>query len=446
MRLPRTPPSIQEVIARRAADLETEFGKPEFNGYAHKCQADYWPWDKVRLAASSAGVDAEIAWSAIKMARMQRYQWLSLVGHDGKRLRFNIPDNVQRELMLIDQQLAGRLVADDDVPLPSDQRERHIFSALREEAIASSMLEGAATTRRDAKKLLQSGREPKTTGERMVVNNYRAILFIREHSRTPLSKEFLLELQSIVTQGTLERDDAVGRFRTDEANITVVDERDDEVVHVPPPAAELDDRVERLCQFANEPPDSGDFIHPVIRACVLHFQLGFDHPFCDGNGRTARAVFYWSMLRQGYWLFEYLPISRLIYHSPAKYVRAFLDSEADEFDVTYFLKYKTNIISRARKELREYLREKQDELREMRSLSLNDERLNHRQREVVLRGARNPDRVFTIEDHKNRFAVSYGTARSDLLRLSDWGYLTYSRESKRYDFHPSEKMVAADVE
>jgi hypothetical protein len=42
------------------------------------------------------------------------------------------------------------------------------------------------------------------------------------------------------------------------------------------------------------------FIHPVMRAITLHFWLAYDHPFCDGNGRTARALFYWSMLKQGY--------------------------------------------------------------------------------------------------------------------------------------------------
>lgn len=421
--------------------MEESLRKPEFMDYTRKCEAGYWNWDKVRMAAPSAGVNAEIAWSVIKMGRMQRYRWIPLVGHDEQPLRFNVPDSVQHELMLVDQQMAGRLLSDDEAPLAHHQRERFIIGALHEEAIASSMLEGAATTRRDAKKLLRSGRKPKTTGERMVVNNYHAILFIREHRKTPLSKEFLLELQAILTKGTLGGADSVGRFRHEEDNIRVVDERDNEIVHVPPPAAELDERTERLCQFANQRSEGGEFIHPMIRACVLHFQLGFDHPFCDGNGRTARALFYWSMLRQDYWLFEYLSISRLIYRSPAKYVRAYLNCEADEFDITYFLTYKTRIISRARLELRQYLRKKQSQLAEARRLFAEDRRLNHRQQEVVLQATRNPDRVFTIAEHKEQFAVSYATARSDLLELAGWGYLAVAMDRKRYDFHPSEKLL-----
>ena len=58
------------------------------------------------------------------------------------------------------------------------------------------------------------------------------------------------------------------------------------------------------------------FIHPVMRAITLHFWLAYDHPFCDGNGRTARALFYWSMLKQGYWLFEFISISSVINQAP----------------------------------------------------------------------------------------------------------------------------------
>jgi Fic family protein len=63
------------------------------------------------------------------------------------------------------------------------------------------------------------------------------------------------------------------------------------VFHTPPPAAELPARLEAMCDFANsKTPDT--FIHPVVRGIFLHFWLAYDHPFVDGNGRTARALFY----------------------------------------------------------------------------------------------------------------------------------------------------------
>ena len=57
--------------------------------------------------------------------------------------------------------------------------------------------------------------------------------------------------------------------------------------------------------------------------------LAFIHPFVDGNGRTARSLVYWYMMKKGYWLTEYLSISRIIYRNKAQYEKAFLYTEAD---------------------------------------------------------------------------------------------------------------------
>ena len=65
------------------------------------------------------------------------------------------------------------------------------------------------------------------------------------------------------------------------------------------------------------------FLHPVIRSILLHFWVAYDHPFVDGNGRNARALFYWSMLRHGFWLAEFFSISHEILKAPRKYYRAF---------------------------------------------------------------------------------------------------------------------------
>jgi Fic family protein len=62
--------------------------------------------------------------------------------------------------------------------------------------------------------------------------------------------------------------------------------------------------------------------------------LGYEHPFEDGNGRTARALFYWSMLNQGFWLTEFLTVSKILRKAPAKYARSFLYTEQDSNDLT----------------------------------------------------------------------------------------------------------------
>jgi Fic family protein len=444
MRKPETPPPWNDLIAKHLGSLQAAHTNKEIQELSHRCESQYWPWQKLKFIARAKNVDPEIVWMLSRFAREPRFKSLPLHGYALTPLRFNMPDRLQYELMLIDQQLAGGLSSEDETPPTASQRERFILTALREEAIASSMLEGAVTTRQEAKQMLKSGRRPRNRGEQMVLNNYRAIQFTRENRNVDLSPEFLLELQRILTEKTLDDPGQIGRFRNDADSVTIVDERDNEVMHVPPAAEELPGRLKAICSFANNPPQGRDFIHPVVAACVLHFQVGFDHPFCDGNGRTARALFYWMMLRRGYWLFEYLPISRLIYRAPAKYARAFLHCEIDHFDVTYFLMYKARIIETARRDLREYLSKKQDQFSQARRLFSSDRRLNHRQQDIVLHATRNAHRYFTIAEHQNKHGVAYATARNDFLQLVSWKYLKKISVGKRFEFSAGERVSQVD--
>lgn len=442
MRRPKEPPDIDSLFGK--IDDPQILRSEEYRTFTRRCEASYWHWDRVRFAARSAGVDPDLAWLLVKLGRMQRYRYLPLAGHNSVELRYDLPDLVQRELMLIDQQLAGRFTADVEHPFSTGQRERFVISALQDEAIASSMLEGAVTTRNDAKEMLRSGRKARTTGERMVINNYQTILFIRDTKTFDLSPEYLIEIQGMLTSDTLDEPDHVGRFREKTDNVRLVDERDYEVMHVPPPAEELPHRLRVFCEFANSSSTNNEFIHPVVKACILHFQLGFDHPFCDGNGRTARAIFYWYLLRSGYWLFEFLPISPMFYASPGKYARAYLYTETDDFDLTYFLMYNLKIISRGRREFYEYVARKQSQLAQARKIFKSDPSLNHRQHDALLRMARNPDVLLTIKNHGITHGVAYGTARSDLLELAHKGYMSQHKRGNAYVFSTGPKLEALD--
>lgn len=432
----QTPPTLPTVFSRRAGDIAATFADPRYAQAAMRCQRRYLHWHRVRFIARADGIDPELLWARIKLVRQPLLRELPLKDAGGRPLTYSVPDAVQQELMLTDQQLAGFLTIGDDVPITESQKERFIIGSLMEEAIASSQLEGASTIHRVAKEMLRRNRAPRDRSERMIVNNYRAIMFMRDQADTALSTEMLIELQRILTDGTLDDPGQCGRLRTDSDNVTVEDQYGEEL-HLPPPASTLPDRLRGLCDFANARP-VGDsvFIHPVIRAIALHFQLGYDHPFCDGNGRTARALFYWSMLRSGYWLFEFLPISRLIYRGPGKYARAFQYVETDDFDLTYFLDYHARIIAMARNDLRDYLALKRQEVRSARdafgSLEVND-----RQRAVLLDALGRPRAEYTIEEHQTRNGISYFTARADLLGLESLGFMKRRRSGKKYVFTPT---------
>ena len=284
----------------------------------------------------------------------------------------------------------------------------------------------------------------------MIANNYRALQFIREEMGDTLNLETLLELHRIVTEGTLDDPSAAGRMqRPGDARVMVFDRDDDEQpILIPPPAEDLPERMRLLCEFANEDGEDSRFIHPVVRAILLHFWLGYDHPFEDGNGRTARILFSWLMQRRGYWLIEYLPISPIIREAPAKYARAFVESETDEGDLTYFLVHQLEAIEKALDRHDVYIKRKIAEVRDVeRSLQDADglnpaalisrlDGLNHRQLALLTDAVRNPDGVYTFGSHATSHRVTHETARSDLSDLDERGLLRRRSKGRGYIFEP----------
>lgn len=315
---------------------------------------------------------------------------------------------------------------------------RFLVNSLMEEAIRSSQLEGATTSQRAAKEMLKSGRPPKDRSERMIANNYRALQFMRDEMGETLSPASVLELHRIVTEGTLEEPAAAGRLqRPGEERVAVFDRDDGEPIHRPPPAEQLPERIQLMCDFANQGEEEEPFIHPVIRAVLLHFWLAYDHPFIDGNGRTARILFFWLMRTRGYWLAEYLPISRFIRAAPAQYARAFMEVETDGGDTTYFLIHQLQVIERAIDDLHDYLQRKVTEVRNMERLVQDTDYLNGRQLALLRDAIRHPELALSFESHANNHRVSHETARTDLHQLVQRGLLTQRRKGRKHIFEPA---------
>jgi Fic family protein len=430
-------PSYSDLFEQIKADrmlqvLQTNV-QERADGYLH--------WDKLRRMKTPSGLDSIEWWFALKFQRKQAFRELPLKDAKGNHCLYGIPDRVFQALHYVDQRCSGEIAMADAVTADDQARQHYLVNSLMEEAIRSSQLEGATTSRKAAKALLRSGRAPKDRSERMILNNYRALQFMREDMGDELTPGAVLELQRILTEGTLANPDAAGRLqRPGEDRVAVYDRNDGELLYFPPPAEQLEERLEALCDFANEEsPDQ--FVHPVIKAILLHFWLAFDHPFEDGNGRTARALFYWYMRTHGYWLVEYLSISSILRKAPAKYTKAFLYTETDELDTTYFIVYQLEVIQRAIDELHAFLRKKVKEIRDVEKLMKGSSNFNHRQLALLGNAAREADAVYTFTSHAQSHSVTHETARSDLRELAEMGLLEQHRIGRRYQFTPPPDLV-----
>jgi Fic family protein len=378
-------------------------------------------------------------WGATKLVRQAALKELPLKDAKGEPFRYAVTDMIARRLHEIDLGAGGSIGMPEPIANPQT-RSQYVMRSLFQEAVTSSQLEGAATTRAVAKEMLRTGRPPRTRGERMILNNYLTMQKIAEWKERPLDGELIFEMHRMVTEGTLDDPDAAGRLRRVDERITVQDAITGEVFHDPPPADQLQDRMGQLCSFANESvSDIGKtvaarFVHPVVRAILIHFWLAYDHPFVDGNGRTARALFYWSMLRQGYWLFEFVSISEILVKAPAKYASSFLHTETDDNDATYFLLYQSEVIRRAIASLHEYIEEKSAELRATETLLRDATAVNHRQQAIIGHALRHPGMRYTVEGHRRSHNIAYETARRDLMHLANIGLLEMRRTGKAFGF------------
>ena len=430
-----TPPSWRELLAeisegsqQRLLDVLTA-GKPV------DPKGRYLHWDEMRHRTPPEGLTLDEWWVGTAYSRSAIARSLPLTSVEGEPFRFANVDRIQEMVHHIDKYASGQIQADDPVASVRSS-DRYMVSSLMEEAVTSSLLEGAATTRRVAKEMLRTQRRPRTHGERMVSNNFNAMLAAEKLARSDasLAPDDVLELHRIVTDGTLEDESEAGRLQQPGEERVLVIDSDDTVLHRPPPAEELPDRLEQLCAFANGENAEG-FLHPVVRAVLIHLWVGYDHPFADGNGRTARTLFYWAMLRSGYWLAQYISISAILRQAPGQYKKSYLKTETDGNDATYFVIYQLKVIERAIDSLRKYLARKTTEIAETKQLLHSVSGLNHRQLSIIGDALNDPNQTFTIGGQAQLHRVVYQSARTDLLALEKLGLLSKTKAGKKFEFH-----------
>ncbi|MEX0360973.1 MAG: Fic family protein, partial [Allomuricauda sp.] len=333
-----------------------------FSDSISKIESEYLYWDKVKhlkdkkLSLIKSNIDSNhLLWFITKWRRdnLKKTEYLfgNIIDSDFSiEFSYNINEHLYQKLHYLDFNF-GAGIQKEQLLSDLDKRQ-YLNNALMEESIFSSMLEGATTTRIKAKEMLRKNKKPSNKSEQMILNNYEAIQYISEHQNQDFSLEKLYDIHQIVVKNTLE-DNHIGVFRTTD-DVHVMNELTGEIVHTPPKFQELDGLMTSFCNFFNSNPKE-NFIHPIVKASILHFLIGYIHPFYDGNGRTARALFYWFLLKNGYWLTEYLSISRVIMETKTQYEKSYLYTEADDMDVSYFVHYQVKVLTKAFEDLKKYV-------------------------------------------------------------------------------------------
>ena len=103
---------------------------------------------------------------------------------------------------------------------------------------------------------------------------------------SPLTEQDLLEIHAQVFADIAPS--FAGKFR--DARVLISGTR-----FIPPGSHKFGDLIPRMLGLANV-----DGFPPALQAAELHYNLVAIHPFTDGNGRTARLLMNYHLLRHGY--------------------------------------------------------------------------------------------------------------------------------------------------
>ena len=145
----------------------------------------------------------------------------------------------------------------------------------------------------------------------------------------------------------------------------------------------------------------------------------------------ARSLFYWYLWRKGYWHFSLLPISLLIKKSAKQYMNAFIYSEQDNNNLTYFIDYNLKKIQEAKKEFVDYVNRRSKRIeRDERDYVLKDDytkskaklKFNERQLKLLRYFMRKPNEKTNVSQHSHKHSVTKVTAVADLKYLKDNGF------------------------
>lgn len=372
-------------------------------------------------------MDFNLIWENILNHRKAKGYNLPLKDQKDKDFWYMIPPFVEKRIHEINFVAKHKL---EEITTKELYKKILIDEIMFEEAFYSSVIEGAFTTKKRAKEVIKS-KDPKDKNEQMILNNYNALLFILENIHKDLNEEIFIQIHKIVTLNTLEVDEESDRYRDDQ--VYVSDPNQTEPVYIPPKAILVEPMMNSLFAFINNSKDA-QFIQPIVKAFIIHFYIGYVHPFYDGNGRVARAFSYMYLLKQGYDFFKFFSISSIINKHRKKYYKSFIDSEENNNDTTYFITTHLDItLDSIHEVIDKLLRELQSQILEER-LNKDGILLSSRQQKFINLIEKKETNIITIEEYRKRFKISYETARRDLMELESLGMFKKLKKGKKNIF------------
>jgi Fic family protein len=161
------------------------------------------------------------------------------------------------------------------------------------EAVRSIGIEGTVLTI-DQAKAITVGDSDIDVGEkerREFTAYYESLNFIKKYIDLNLSLPFLLKIHELITTGDSEANP--GKIRTDQRGV----KSKGKLIYKAPPPNHLTFLLQEFVTWFNKVAKDKN-LSPVVAAAICHFWFVWIHPFCDGNGRVARVLTTFLLLKK----------------------------------------------------------------------------------------------------------------------------------------------------
>lgn len=355
------------------------------------------------------GINHKQWWQLLKAKRRARIQRLPFTVNNDT-FYWVLDDDLLKQLTEVERALS--------IYLPQKFLRRLSADNFIVETVASVQLSNDAVNEQQAHGVLRTGRPIGGDMEKLLESHYYAL---SEQLPEKLTPESVLSLQQ-----QLMADDSVS-WRTQNDLL----KHEDQALYVAPPVSEIQPALQQLCDFANQH-NHQQYMPPLLKAIILHYLLAVIRPFHQGNGRLARALFYWQCLKAGYQFMEVVSLSKALLADKELYYQAFLLAQTDSNDITYFLMQQLGAIATA-------IGDTCHELEQLSTITQQHPvELNPRQQHILAEMRQRPSHQYRLARYKKRMQITYETSRTDLMKLAKKGYAKKVKVGKAFVYSVGE--------
>lgn len=197
-----------------------------------------------------------------------------------------------------------------------------------EESLATCTIEGAMSTLPETVKLVQ-GKEPINKSEKMISNNIKAISTVLE-SGFEFTEDNILKLWKVISDDAVDNVSIQGEVYRN-GKVVVADGLGN-VYFEAPDHERVPGMMRELVDFCNS---DNLGLDDYVKAIIIHYYFVYIHPFCDGNGRTARLLLQNWLIKSGLDKFKGISISSGVLKNKSMYYKSLQQSENAYNDITF---------------------------------------------------------------------------------------------------------------